>query len=263
MKHPMKFPFWIIYLRFPTRAIGTSTLWQPHHVFLEILQRAFQLLCFPPGPLPGKQVTKLSCKRLGNRGASIKCHFPYLADSDLTEGLFLHPSCKGVSFSFKAIAQQPKSLSIIFLLSTSHNREGIWLFFSPVLDSSHLSSGLFSGDISTDTFFPGAVPCHYPQQNRKANTCIQWVWEGGVLRSPSRHKHRTPLSNSLWSSAPPGRSRYYRQSWARGMERNGGFPKLNEQGLWGEWKHARLIRQAVWFWALPGLLPGAHRSQLW
>lgn len=105
MKHPLKFPFWIIYLRFPTRAVGTSTLWQPHHVFLEILQRAFQLLRFPPGPSPGKRDTKLSCKRLSNRGASIKHHFPYLADSDLTEGLFLHPSCKGVSFSFKAIAQ--------------------------------------------------------------------------------------------------------------------------------------------------------------
>lgn len=103
--------FWISYLSVLTRDVRTSTPWQPPYILLRISQRTLQLLSFHPEPLSEEKGIKFSCKRLGNRGVSFKHHLPYLADSDLTQGLFLHPLIKGVSFSFKAIQQSSPSIS--------------------------------------------------------------------------------------------------------------------------------------------------------
>lgn len=46
---------WIIYLSIPAKPVRTSTPWQSHCLFLEILQKAFQGLHFPPGPSLGNQ----------------------------------------------------------------------------------------------------------------------------------------------------------------------------------------------------------------
>lgn len=103
--------FWITYLSVLTKDVRTFTPWQLPHILLRISQRTLQLLSFHPGPSSEERGIEFSCKRLANRGASFKDHLPYLADSDLTQALFLHPLIKGVSFSFKAIEQSGPSIS--------------------------------------------------------------------------------------------------------------------------------------------------------
>lgn len=107
---PLKFPFESLIWVFSLKMWGLSPLDSFLTFFSGFHKEPSSCSVSIQGP-PEERGIEFSCKRLANRGASFKDHLPYLADSDLTQALFLHPLIKGVSFSFKAIEQSDPSIS--------------------------------------------------------------------------------------------------------------------------------------------------------
>lgn len=148
--------FSIIHLSVLARPMGTCRGLDFHPVtasptFPWDFAESFPAAAFPSGALTREPRHQIQLQETWQQ----RSWLPDLADSDLTEELFLHPGMqRGFLHSFKSNRiKQPQSRSFTFLLSLSHNIKGIWLFFTPVLDSLHLPSGPFSEDILIDTPF--------------------------------------------------------------------------------------------------------------